>query len=266
MRDCSGGIKSIILGIIFVFLCSPPCALASNPAWHDEKSEHFIVYYQDVPLEYVRKIIKESEKYYNSITEELGFMRYEGFWTWDSRAKIYLFNTKSDYSRTSGRSEWSAAHTDVITREIFCYMDMENLLNIILPHELGHIIFREFVGFERELPLWLDEGVVSFLEKRKRGERLRITKNLLRTRSFMTLKDLEKGRRGFVTMPGIFYAEAASIIEFLIEAYGQPKFLKFCKKLSELRKDQNWFVAFKEVYKFKDLEDMNNKWIGFLSN
>ena len=259
--------KKLIIGlIIFIFLWSASCTLASKPAWNEEKSEHFIVYYRNAPLKYVKNIIKQSEKYYDSITEEMGFTRYEGFWTWDSRAKIYLFNDKKGYSKASGRSEWSAAHVDVISREIFCYLDMENLLDIILPHELGHIVFREFIGFERKLPLWLDEGVVSFLEKRKRNERLKITKGLVKTRSFMSLEDLERGRRGFVTMPGIFYAEAASIIEFLVEVYGRDKFLELCKKLSRLRNDQDWFIAFREVYKFKTISDMNRKWVGFLSS
>jgi len=259
-------IRFIIFGIIFIFLWSAPCAAFSRSAWNEEKSEHFIVYYQDASLKDVKKIIKQSEKYYDSVTEELGFTRYEGFWTWDSRAKIYLFNDKKSYSKASARGAWSAAHTDVISREIFCYMDMENLLDIILPHELGHIVFREFIGFERELPLWLDEGVVSFLEKRKRNERLKITRSLVKTRSFMSLEELERGRRGFVTMPGIFYAEAASIVEFLIEVYGRDKFSELCKKLSRLRNDQDWFVAFREVYKFKTISDMNRKWVEFLSS
>ena len=43
---------------------------------------------------------------------------------------------------------------------------MKNFENV-LTHELTHIIFREYVGFGWNVPLWLDEGVAMFMEKKK---------------------------------------------------------------------------------------------------
>ena len=40
----------------------------------------------------------------------------------------------------------------------------------LLPHELGHIIFREFIGLESNCPSWLDEGVAMYQEKLKRKD------------------------------------------------------------------------------------------------
>ena len=62
-------------------------------------------------------------------------------------------------------------------------------------------------------------------------------------------------------MPGVFYAEAASVIEFLLQKYGKEKFVDYCRKL---RDNKNWELSLKEVYKFEDLSEMNEKWLEFL--
>ena len=203
-----------------------------------------------------------------SITEELGFTRFQGFWTWDNRAKIYLFKDVLEYQKATNQPRWSGAQANVITREIYTYINMKDFFEVILPHELGHIIFREFIGFKRNLPLWLDEGVVSYLEKNQKNERLMMAKVLIKTASFMPLDELGKVHRynmTTLTTPEFFYAEATSIVDFLILTYNKERFLEFCRRLRDLRDDQDWKVALFETYDFESLSDMNEKWMKFLS-
>lgn len=255
----------IIKGLIILFFLSGIChAEISTSLWNTQKSQHFIVYYQEAPLEYIDELISRAEDYYQSITEELGFTRFQDFWTWDKRAKIHLFKDKEAYLKTTNQPSWSAANVHILKREIYTYINMEDFFEIILPHELGHIIFREFIGYKRKLPLWLDEGVVSYLEKKKREERLMMARAMVKTAFFMSLEELEKVEKGSIIMPQVFYAESASIIEFFIKAYARDKFVDFCRRLRELRDDQNWSVALFEVYKFKSLSEMNGKWQEFL--
>jgi len=224
-----------------------------------------MVYYRNAPLEYVDQVISFSENYYNSVTAELGFTRFDQFWTWDKRARIYLYDDKEEYQKYAKQPEWSGAAANVYTREIKTYINMRHFFNSILPHELGHLIFREMVGFNKRLPIWLDEGVVSFLEKDYKRERMNISKALVKVGKYMTIDDLNNVRtlEGFL-IPDIFYAEASSIIEFLVQEYGKDKFVSFCSKLRDLRDDQDWQTALKEAYGFKDLADMNEKWVAFL--
>lgn len=236
----------------------------SSAKWFVKKSEHFIVYYKNAPVKYIDEIIVLAEHYYNEITHELGFTRFDNFWTWDARVKIYLYDTKSEYMNETKRSAWSGGHVNVITRELHTYLNMDNFSDVILPHELGHIVFREFVGFKRKLPRWLDEAVVSYLEKDQRADRLMVAKAVVKTSYFMPLSQLSKAQAGFDIMPQVFYAEAASIIEFLVATYGKEKLYEFLEKLRALRFDQDWFDAAREIYGFKSLWDMNEKWMGWL--
>jgi hypothetical protein len=253
--------------LIFFFFLFSGCAYGvdvTTTIWQINKSTHFIVYYREAPSDYVNEIINQSESYYNTITEKLGFTRYEEFWTWYRRAKIYLFKDKEEYQRITSQPEWSAGGVRVLSHEIYTYIRMDNFFNIILPHELGHIIFREFIGYGRKLPLWLDEGVATYCEKGETHEGIFVTRTVARTCFFMDLNELGEVTRVNLMMPDIFYAEAASLIEFLLKVYGKDKFLDFCRALRELREDQSWKVALFEVYKFNSMEEMNRAWIKFI--
>jgi hypothetical protein len=264
--------KKICLILTALSLCASICS-AADPSqvnqnesfWNIKKSEHYVIYYRSAPAEYVDQVIKFSEDYYRTVVTELGFTRFDQFWTWDKRAKIYLYNDAKEYQLYAKQPEWSGAAANVFTREIKTYINMRYFFKSILPHELGHLIFREMVGYDKRLPIWLDEGVVSYLEQDYKKERLGISKALVKGGKYMTIEDLTNVRtlEGFL-LPDIFYAEASSIIEFLVQEYGKDKFLSFCAKIKDLKDYQNWEMALKDAYGFNNLTEMDEKWVAFL--
>ncbi|MBI3020830.1 MAG: hypothetical protein HYY90_05420 [Candidatus Omnitrophica bacterium] len=230
-------------------------------AWEIHKSDHFIVYSREAPDGYIEGLIARAEAYYDDITGRLGFTRFDGFWTWDQRARIYLYRDRQEYQDTTRQPEWSEAGSDVREREIHTYVGMAEFYEKVLPHELGHIIFREFIGYQRVLPLWLDEGIACFLEDKGNPTRLMSAKALVTTERFIpfeTLADL--GGEGLGDAEA-FYAEAASVFEFLFQRYGGEKFVDYCRRL---RDKQNWEAALKKVYGFESLSAMNAQWVAFL--
>ena len=257
--------KPTILTIAFLFFLN--AAFANNLEglpWETERSDHFIVYYQEAPIDYVHKIIAAGEKYYKEITFKLGFTRFEGFWTWDKRAKIYLFKNPQDYKNNSQQPTWSSAGVNVFKREIVTYIGKDDFFDNTLPHEMGHIIFREFVGNRRKLPLWLDEGIASYMEGRFNKERLLIVKIMLKFGLFLDLEELERVNIRNIIMPDLFYYESASVIDFLLEAYGKEKFFAFCNALNVLPEYEDWRKALFEAYGFNSMKQMNSEWVEFL--
>ena len=227
------------------------------------KSDHFIIYAREVPAGYLDDLVTKAEAYYQQITEQLGFTRFEGFWTWDQRAKIYLYNDRAEYQQTTKEPGWSEAGANVLTREIYTYVNMAGFFEAILPHELGHIIFREFIGFHRPLPLWLDEGIACFLEESKKPVRLLAARAIARTDRFLPLEQLTRVGKDGVSDPEVFYAEAASVFEFLLRQHGREKFVDYCRRL---RDKEPWDEALQHVYGFQSLADMNERWVAFLRN
>jgi hypothetical protein len=257
--------KLAVIGVLILLsLQGEVFAQRRTSLWHVRKSKHFIIYYKEASSSYINELIRRAENYYNTITRELGFSRYHGFWTWDDRAKIYLFKDRSEYQKETGQPEWSAAHVNVIKKEIYAYPQMENFFEVVLPHEMAHIIFREFVGYKKQLPLWLDEGIASMFEPDKRLPRLKAARALIRTKFFMDLEDLNIAGKGSIIMPDVFYALSASIIEFLLDSYSEDHFIRFCRSLRDLRQDQHWSRALFSVYGFNSMDEMNDAWQAFL--
>lgn len=268
MRKKSGKINqrlifTILFAFFLIFSKAPlvfPEAYQQQEEWLVEKGAHFIVSYpSNIKRSYVKLVLRGAEKYYESITEKLGFRRFD-FWTWDKRCKIYLYSSSLDYYNKTKQPEWSKASVRIIDKSIHTFSINSLFLNNILPHEMGHLIFREFVGSRAVLPLWLDEGIATLTEGNK-GKRLAYAKAIVDTPAFIPLKRLTYLNVEGITDPETFYAEASSVIEFLLREYGKDKFVEYCRSL---RDQKNWYQGFEEIYGFENISAMHEKWVEFL--
>jgi hypothetical protein len=254
--------RELILFFLFLLIAFPAIAGVSTSLWETTKSQHFIVSYQDSSHKaYVDKLILKAEEYYQSIVEELGYRRFD-FWTWDNRAKIYLFNSSEDYQKDTGRLAWSGATVHVKKRSIHTFVNQEGFFESMLPHELTHIIFREFIGMKVNLPLWIDEGVACSQEKSTLNERLQFAKNLVKSDIYLSLDNLIRISDYNLVVPRVFYSESASLVVFLLkQGYGGNSFLEFSRKL---RDGSTWQDALKDVYGYKNLSDLEGQWKAFV--
>jgi len=249
--------KKLLLFLVILFsFRSGICAQIDSSLWQTEKSQHFIIYYQEDTTGFVKELINQAEKYYNSIVDELGFRRFD-FWSWDNRAKIYLYKDNANYLKDTRRAAWSGAMVSIKTRTIKTYIGQDNFFDSILPHEMTHIIFREFIGDRNDLPLWLDEGIASSQEKTSLISRLGIAKNIVNQNNYLKFDSLFEIRDSALIVPHTFYAESVSIIIFLLEEYGSERFLDFCRKL---RDAEPWRQALLVTYHFFNFEEMEQVW------
>jgi len=249
--------KIWILLIGFVFLFRPLC-LAEDDNWNIKKSGHFIIHYKQAPPGYINEVLRRAEKYYQNITDYLGFRRFN-FWTWEKRCKIYIYSSKDEYLKQTDAVSWSRGRVHVLKKEITTYVKEEQLLDYILPHELGHIIFREVVGFQKELPLWLDEGV-ALLQEKDRDKYLAFARKLIAEEKYVPFDEFFKINSYSQIKPKIFYSESASMVEFLLEYFGRARFIKFCRKVRDC---ESWETAFKKVYNQDSLNELEQLWVEY---
>lgn len=216
-----------------IFLCTmlPMAAKAQEP-FQELKGDHFILYYRcDKP--YAETVLSAAEKYYHSIAERLGYERFDNFWTWDNRVKIYLFAGRTEYLANSNRPGWSEGYANFKKRTIAGY-DVAGFVDTVLPHEITHLILRDIVGPQKNVPLWLDEGIALAFETRRHVSLFNLLRTAVQKNAFLPL-DFVMGVRSprwlraeFVM---VFYAEATVIVYFLTETYGREKFAEFCRGL-----------------------------------
>lgn len=233
--------------------------------WEVFKSRHFLVYYKSAPNDFIAQVSEKCEEYYNKIAEALGFSRYN-FWLWDDRARIYIYDDANDYWKATGQPAWSHGLALPGGKIIRTYAGEEQFLETTLPHEMGHIIFREFVGFSNPaVTLWLDEGVASYQEKHKYSIANNVLKDALAKNTFIDLMKLSQfdmlAKTSDVQTVELFYLESFSLIDFLIAKFGKDTFVSFCQNLRDKR---SLTAALSSSYNFSDLKELDRAWQDYI--
>jgi hypothetical protein len=227
--------------------------------------EHFIVYYTN-DEKFAQSVLRKSEYYYKLIAEELGYGRYADFWIWEKRVKVYVFPDRQSYIEASGMNSWSEGMADYNQKMIVSYVWSEGFLDSLLPHEIAHLIFRDYVGFKGEVPLWLDEGVAQWMEPDKRADVFMVMAQIAEEGKSITLERLmrldtrkEKDNEAIY----IFYVESASLVGYLIRAFGPKLFAEFCRQLRD-GKDLKTALTFAYPKDIRTLNQLEEKWLFFI--
>ncbi|HTL48646.1 MAG TPA: peptidase MA family metallohydrolase [Verrucomicrobiae bacterium] len=251
--------KALPFFLAALFAC--PAAWAQAP-WQEIKSDHFIVYSATGERTFMDQVAAKSELYYDAIANWLGYARRDGFWTWDGRCKIYVYGSREHYLGETGQAAWSNGAAVLERRMILSFQEAPGFLDSVLPHELAHLIFRDFVGGKGRIPLWLDEGVAMAQEKDKRKEfdvwiaKMIAEKKWIPMETFMKVGNLQETPGDEAVM---FYAQAQSVVRFLLEGYGSERFAGFCRSLRDGDTPQD-ALAKNYPQDFPTLQAFEGKW------
>lgn len=235
--------------------------------WEVFKSTHFLVYYKNAPGDFIKQVSEKCEEYYSKIAEVLGFSRLN-FWLWDDRAKIYIYDDSDDYRKATGQPGWSQGLAMPGYKIIQTYAGAQYFLETTLSHEMSHIIFREFVGFNNPaITLWLDEGVASYQGKLKYDTVKSRLRDAIAKGQFMDLMKLSqfnlRANNGATGLVELFYLESFGIIDFLIAKFGRESFVSFCQ---DLRDKRSLTAALSSSYHFSDLKELDRAWQEYIKN
>jgi hypothetical protein len=253
-----------VFGICCVSLVSASVAWAvADAEWKSQKSSHFVIKFKQVPAGFIDKVLKNAEEYYQEITQRLGFIRYES-WSLDQRATIYIFPSREEYLGDKAHPDWSLGVASPDQKIIKSYPADTGFIDTILPHELGHIIFQEFSNYNPTIPRWLDEGVACNQELAQRwGSRKEVLDALLAD-TFIPLELLNNSPKLDFTnhqIVSLFYAESASLVNFLIERFGAYRFSGFCRRLGD---GADFTQAFFSEYPFRSFGDLSKAWLEYI--
>ncbi len=260
--------RKFLMIIVFVALCLSFSADISwtKEKWKEYRSTHFIVYYQKSPKDFAETVAESAEQSYRDIVRNLGFIRYKG-WTYDDRVKIYIYDDAEHFQKSAYIYKWSHGVASPKDRIIRTYPSAHGFFDSTLPHEVTHILFREFIGFDKAIPLWFEEGVAMNQEKAKRWGSDAMVKQAQANGTFIPINELSTMRlssRTPIETVHLFYTEGASIVYFMNTKFGERRFERFCR---ELRDGTSFERALKKVYvRIKSYEDLNKEWLKYLKD
>jgi hypothetical protein len=248
--------RPALLGIAIAALVSAPAPAA---AWQELKGDHFIVYYEGEES-FAKDVVNHAETYYTRIADELGYPRYSNFWSWENRAKIYVYLTEKAYHEATGEAEWSHGVAVYSKKEIHTFQKSEGFLDGILPHEITHLIFRDFIGFRAAAPIWIDEGVAQWEEPAKRAIARKVARWLIHTDKDMAVQDLtaaDPAKMQDADQVTYFYMQSVSLVDFLIRSYGASSFTDFCRSL---RDGKPFEESLRSSFKIENQWELQEKW------
>lgn len=274
--------------IILAILLTLPAA-SFGLYWEKINGDHFIVNFsenKDRPL--AQEVLAKAEVFYNRIADNLGYPRYSDFWSWDKRVNIFIYPDSTSYFQATGQPEWSDGVADYKNKQISTYAGNQKFSETVLPHEISHLIFRDFIGFKGDVPLWLDEGVATSTQEETYADMQSRAKSLYQRSALLTLDDMmtidfkktSKGTsvhdilmkdnsKGILMLKpedfvAVYYVEATSVVGFLKERYGPTRFTEFCR---ELRDGKTLDKALQKVYpeECPNIKELEKKWRQYLA-
>ena len=204
----------------------------------------------------------QAEKDYSRIGSDLGFVKFDNFWLWEKRVKIYLYPDKISFINAVGAPKWAVGKANYRKKEIAGIERSDAFLGSVLPHEIAHLVFRDFTGFGDDIPLWLDEGVAQWEDDVGRVKARNIAHLLHKKNRLMSVLDLAAMDVRKVNETGAaaeFYAQAVSIVGFMVEEYGSERFVGFCRKLRD-GKTVDDALRFTYQGRISSIGELERKW------
>lgn len=242
--------------------------------WQQEKSIHFIIHYSsETERSWARTVLRKAEYYYDKVASAVGYTRYQHFWTWDLRVPIYIYPDQKRFMEQTGQPSWSRAgawgHRKIRhARRIVTFKQESGFLDGVLPHEISHLILRDFIGLESDIPKWFDEGVAQLYDSQKLNEARRIIRGLVRQNRHIPLALLEKIDIRRETDPvrvAIFYAQSVTMVDYMIKKYGSRRFGQFCRVLKNGRSFQEALGSAYSTQVFS-LAQLEEKWLRYMND
>ena len=179
----------------------------------------------------------------------------------EHRVDVYAYNSASDMRVAT--SERGAGYDERITT-LGVAVDEDTLLILgthrdaepTLAHELSHIV----VGLATEnpfadLPRWLDEGLAMYAEGKLPPDNQEALERAVRRDTLLSVRSMTS-YTGQAELVDLFYGEAYSIVDFMLDAYGRERMSELLAVFAEGARQED---ALRQIYDL-DLDTLDAAW------
>jgi hypothetical protein len=162
--------------------------------------------------------------------------------------KIWVYQSTRDLSAAAqgGRrsdnvhlGQLAADDTVLVSRDV-------DFLNVV-RHEVAHAVTAQATrGFLAGIPIWINEGISTYSQTRLLDNEATALDLAIRRNRMLPITGMTASARDQGDTVSLFYAQAYSLVKFLIETQGQEKFAQFIAAM----RDDTMDGALKKVYGF----------------
>jgi tetratricopeptide (TPR) repeat protein len=223
---------------------------------------HFVVLHRNTALG--QEVARLAESEYEQLFRALGCQTH-----WRAPCEIIIFPSREEYLKEAGVGAWSgAAHQlgrrrgDLSEHRILSFQEQPRLTSGLLAHEIAHALLVHRLNYPAEVPLWANEGFAVHAEPGYRHRHYRSLvleakrrQALLPLRRVVSLAAYPDGEA-----LELFYAQAFTLVELLIEKRGITVFVSFLKDIS---RPAAWLdAALERHYGIPSLTALESAWLA----
>lgn len=131
-----------------------------------------------------------------------------------------------------------------------------------VAHELAHLVNHQMTfNPYGDLPRWLDEGLAMYAEGPLKLEFEYFLDEAITEESLIPVRSLSSPFSAYAGQSYLSYAQSYSLVEFLIDNYGQEKMLQL---LNTFKRGIDYDTALEKVYGF-DMDGLDALWRDYIA-
>lgn len=175
--------------------------------------------------------------------------------------QIVVYGSQDEFRKKTGQPDWSGGVA--VGNAIYTYMSPR--LEAVLSHEITHLIWFEFMGRVNPDHRWVNEGLAVLQENkalgsRGQGDMFSAVRGTMRSQTIpmdQMIRLVPATERAYEV--SLWYAQAESMVRFMIERGGRIGFSQF---LNALRYDKSLDQAVAEGFpgSWRTLEELDRDW------
>jgi hypothetical protein len=227
--------------------------------WRSLQSGPVTLYWYKGTEDWAKSLLEAAQKALERLEQDMG-IEFQG------PVNIYIYASRGDMreaipSRSQTFDEATVTLGMVLSEDTVVVLGTDPDLDKTIAHELSHLVVGKAVEspLSSPLPRWLDEGLAMYAEGELPAKNALALEEALREGKLISVRSLS----GYVGEPekvDLFYAEAYSLVEFLLKEYGKEKMREF---LAEFAKGSPQEEALSKIYGLT-IDELDAKWRNYL--
>ncbi len=131
-----------------------------------------------------------------------------------------------------------------------------------IVHELTHLVTHQMTSNPyNSIPIWLNEGLSMYAEGEMEAVYDAYLRQAVTQDTLISVRSLSSPFSAYSEQSYLSYAQSLSLVEFLIDSYGQDRMFEL---LGTFKQGSSYDAAFESVYGF-DMDELNALWREYIT-
>ena len=227
-------------------------------SWQSLTEDKITIYWYEGEQSFVQELMTSAQQVLARLAEDTGAYL-------EKPVKMYIYANVQDLRGAMiYPQEWTGgvAFTRYGIIAIGIAPDNLDWNKLIIAHELAHLVIHQMTfNPYSDLPNWLDEGLAMYAEGALLPAFIAYLNKGIDEESLISVRSLSSPFSVHVEQAYLAYAQSYSLVEFLIDNYGQSKMLEL---LNTFGQGSSYDGALDRVYGF-DMDGLDALWRDYVA-